>query len=154
MVFAVGEIIFTRIETTHVVYITRGLAETLLRFARERDPDSITIALSVTRGSEFESAPVDDETPVFTHFYLPNAGESVGAVFGMDLGTPVGQTQGRFVSHPTGELSVSETDDLHEVVFVGVPPWEEGSFAAFDRSGRRQELELLDVEPPEESVQW
>jgi hypothetical protein len=135
-----------------VVYITRGLATTLLRFARERDPDSVTIALSVTPASELDDAPVGEETSVFTHFYLPNAGESVGAVFGMDLGTPVGQTQGRFVSHPAGDLSVSETDDLHEVVFVAVPPWEEDSLAAFDRSGRRQELELLDVEPPEESV--
>lgn len=147
---------FTRPEPASVVYITRGLATTLLRFARERDPDSVTIALSVTPAGDLDGAgaAVDDGTPVFTHFYLPNAGESVGAVFGMDLGTPVGQTQGRFVSHPTGELSVSETDDLHEVVFVAIPPWDEESLAAFDRSGRRQDLELLDAEPPEESVQW
>jgi hypothetical protein len=69
----------------------------------------------------------------------------------MDLGTPVGQTQGRFVSHPSGRLDVSETDDLHEVVFVAIPPWNRESIGAFDRSGRRKDLTLLDVEPPEES---
>jgi len=149
----VDESIFAGHVSGIVVYITRGLTETLLRFARERDPSSVTIQLSITPAGQLD-ADLDDETPVFTHFYLPNAGESVGAVFGMDLGTPVGQTQGRFVSHPTGELSVSEEDDLHEVVFVAVPPWDEQSLAAFDRSGNERELELLDAAPPEESVQF
>jgi hypothetical protein len=90
--------------------------------------------------------------PVFTHFYLPRDDDSVSAVFGVDLGTPVGQTQGRFVSHPRGELSVSETDDLHEVVFVAVPPWDDDSVAAFDRRGTRREFSVLDVEPPAESA--
>jgi len=137
-----------------VVYITRGLAETLLRYASERDPDTVTISISVTPSAELEGETPPEETPVFTHFYLPNAGESVNAVFGVDLGTPAGQTQGRFVSHPRGDLSVSQTDDLHEVVLVAVPPWETDSFAAFDRSGRRQELTLLDAEPPQESVSF
>ena len=135
-----------------MVNITRGLAETLLRFGRERDPESVTIALSVRPAAELDGADLDEETPVFTHFYLPNAGRSVNAVFGMDLGTPTGQIQGRFVSHPAGELSISETDDLAEVVFVAVPPWDRSSLAAFDRSGRRQDLTLIDAEPPEESV--
>jgi hypothetical protein len=70
----------------------------------------------------------------------------------MDLGTPIGQTKGRFVSHPEGGLDVSETDDLHAVVFVAVPPWDRDSIAAFDRSGRRLQLDVLDVEPPEEAL--
>ncbi|MFB6083052.1 MAG: hypothetical protein ABEJ94_02265 [Halorientalis sp.] len=135
-----------------MVYITRGLAETLLRLGEERDPESITIRLSVTPASELDDADLPSETPVFTHFYLPEAGGSVGAVFGMDLGTPAGQTQGLFVTHPTGELSISERDDLAAVVFVAVPPYEEESLAAFDRSGRRKEVEIVDAEPPEERV--
>jgi hypothetical protein len=135
-----------------VVNITRGLAETLVRFGGDRDPESVTIALSVRPAGELDETDLPDDTPVFTHFYLPNAGGSVNAVFGMDLGTPAGQTQGRFVSHPSGRLSVSERDDLAEVVFVAVPPWDVDSLAAFDRSGRRQELTLVDAEPPEESV--
>ncbi|MFD1588581.1 hypothetical protein ACFR9U_16505 [Halorientalis brevis] len=135
-----------------MVHITRGLAETLLRFARERDPESVTISLSVRTAAELDGTDLDDDTPVFTHFYLPNAGKSVNAVFGVDLGTPAGQIQGRFVSHPTGDLSVSKRDDLAEVVFVAVPPWERASLAAFDRKGRRKELTVVDAEPPEESV--
>lgn len=133
-----------------MVYATNGLVETLLRQAREADPDSVTISLSVTPARDLPTDDLPPETPVFTHFYLPEAGGSVNAVFGMDLGTPAGQTEGRFVSHPMGDLSVSKTDDLHEVVFVAVPPWDIDSIVPFDRSGKRQSLTLLDVEPPEE----
>lgn len=133
-----------------MVYVTRGLVETLLRLASEAEPDEVTISLAVTPAGDLPETGLPRETPVFTDFYLPSAGSSVNAVFGMDLGTPVGQTQGRFVSHPAGTLDVSETDDLHEVVFVAIPPWDRESFAAFDRAGRKQEIEVLDVDPPEE----
>ncbi|MFB6141979.1 MAG: hypothetical protein ABEJ30_01400 [Halorientalis sp.] len=135
-----------------MVHITRGLAETLLRFGEERAPESVTIALSVVEATELDGSTLSDEVPVFSHFYLPNAGDSVTAVFGVDLGTPVGQTAGRFVSHPDGTLGVSLTDDLHEVVFVGVPPWELSDLAAFDRSGTRRDLTIVEAEPPEESL--
>lgn len=132
-------------------YATRGLAQTLLRMAGESEPDQTTVPLAVTPASEIPDADLDPETPVFTHFYMPDAGGSVNAVFGVDLGTPVGQTQGRFVSHPQGRLEVSTRDDLHEVVFVAIPPWDDESLAAFDRRGRKRELRILDVEPPEET---
>ena len=135
-----------------MVYVTRGLVETLLRLAREAEPDDVTISLAVTPAAELPDADLDPETPVFTDFYLPSAGGSVNAVFGMDLGTPAGQTHGRFVSHPGGYMGVSELDDLHEVIFVAIPPWDTESFGAFDRSGRKREVEILDVEPPEESL--
>lgn len=131
-------------------YATRGLVRTLLRLASESEPETTTIPLAVTPAGDIPEADIDPETPVFTHFYMPSAGGSVSAVFGYDLGTPVGQTQGRFVSHPQGHLDLSTRDDLHEVVFVAVPPWERESLAAFDRRGRRQELTLLDVDLPEE----
>ena len=134
------------------LYATRGLVETLLRMASERAPDSTTISLAVTDAAEIPDADLDPETPVFTHFYLPNAGGSVNAVFGVDLGTPVGQTQGRFVSHPRGDLRLSKRDDFHEVIFIAVPPWEDEDIAAFDRTGDEQELTILDVEPPEEQT--
>ncbi|WP_089818146.1 hypothetical protein [Halomicrobium zhouii] len=136
-----------------MIYATRGLIDTLLRMAEEAGPDSVTISVAVTQASELPETDLPPETPVFTHFYMPSAGGSVNAVFGVDLGTPVGQTQGRFVSHPDGNLSLTKEDDLHEVVFVAVPPWEEASLAAFDRRGDQQELELLDAEPPEEVLE-
>jgi len=136
-----------------VIYATRGLVETLLRMAGDADPEAVTIAVAVTPAAELPETDLDPETPVFTHFYMPSAGNSVSAVFGFDLGTPVAQSNGLFVSHPSGRLDVTKEDDLHEVVFVAVPPWDEESIAAFDRRGAEQSLTVLDVEPPEELLE-
>lgn len=137
----------TQEETT--VYATRGLIEALCDFAREAEPKPVTISLAVTPAGEF--APhLPPTTPVFTHFYFPEAGRSLSAVFGMDIGTPAGQTQGRFVSHPQGRLALERTDDLHCVVFVAIPPWEAASLAVFSRNGIERPLELVDAEPPAE----
>lgn len=133
-----------------VVYATQGLVDSLLRFAREADPDGVTISLSVTPAGDLPETDLASDQPVYTHFYMPEAGGSVNFVFGIDLGTPTGQTQGRFVSHPNGELRVRQRDDLHERVFVAVPPWDRESIAVFDRRGNEQPLELLDIEPPAE----
>ena len=152
-----------------MVYATRGLVDSLLRQARDREPDSITIPLATTAAADCFGGELPDtveadvtgdvlgdgdltpSTPVFTHFYMPNAGGSVNAVFGVDLGTPAGQTQGRFVSHPQGRLRLETTDDFHALVFVAVPPWDDDSIAVFDRHGTEQPLVLLDVEPPEDT---
>jgi proteasome lid subunit RPN8/RPN11 len=133
------------------MYATRGLVEALLDLARESEPEAVTIALATTPAGEFASQ-LPPETPVFTHFYFPAAGRSLSAVFGMDLGTPAGQTQGRFVSHPQGKLALSRTDDLHGVVFVAVPPWGTDEIAVFSRDGIERSLELVDAEPPVESL--
>lgn len=132
------------------IYITRGLVEALLEFARDAEPDRFGVGLEVTPAGEFDDVGLPPETPVFTHFYHPDAGRSVTAVFGMDLSTPPGRTRGRFVSHPRGGLSVSTTDDLHAVVIVAVAPWDDSSLAAFDRRGRRRPLAIVDAIPPQE----
>ncbi len=135
-----------------MVHITAGLAEVLLDLAHDADPDPFTASLAVTVAADLDGAEdLSPEMPVFTDFYLPDAARSVSAVFGVDLSTPPGQTQGRFVSHPRGELSISRTDDLHEAVFVAVPPWSQDAFAAFDRSGRERDLVVVDAHPPQES---
>lgn len=145
-------------------YVTGGLVDALLAIAADREPQRVSTLLLVSRAGDLEfdggsaarttpeaPADLDPETPVFTDLYLPSAGRSVDAVFGMDVSVPHGQAQGRFVSHPTGELSVSTTDDLHEVVLVAVPPWERADVAAFDRSGRRLDLTVLPAAPPEQA---
>lgn len=129
-----------------MVHATAGLLDALLEIAADRDPQGVTVALATRPAADLD-CDLPDEARVFTDFYLPDTGGSVRAVFGMDLGTP--GSQGRFVSHPTGERSLSRTDDLHEVVLVAVPPYEREDLCAFDRSGRRLPLEVLDVEPPE-----
>lgn len=134
-----------------VVYATRGLVDALLELAAEAEPEKVTISLAVTPASDLQdTVDLPPDAPVFTHFYPPNTGRSVAAVFGMNLSIPAGQTQGRFVSHPQGRLELNRTDDLHEAVLVAIPPWDDGAIAAFDRSGRRQRLLVLDAEPPAE----
>lgn len=136
-----------------MVYVTRGLIEALLEFATDAEPERFTVGLEVTPVEEFGTdLGLPAETPVFTHFYHPDAGQSVSAVFGMDLSTPMGRTRGRFVSHPQGELSVSLTDDLHATMLVAIPPWTPESVAVFDRRGRKQPLEVVDAEPPAETL--
>lgn len=129
------------------VYATTGLLAYLGEYAEENHPDPVNLSLAVTEAGEIDGTEVPGETPVFTHFYMPQAGNSVNFVFGVDLGRPAGQTQGRFVSHPEGTMGVFESDDLAEVVFVGVPPYDEASIAVFDRTGEEIPLEVLDVEP-------
>lgn len=138
-----------------MVYVTRALVDVLLDLASDADPDDVTTGVSVAPAGDLEGADeIPPETPVFTDFYLPDPRNSVNAVFGVDLSVPARQVQGRFVSHPVGELAVTRRDDLAEVVFVAVPPWtaDEQSFAAFDRSGRRQPLEIVDASPPGQSL--
>ncbi len=138
-----------------MVYVTRALVSVLLDLADDADPDDVNTGLSVTPAGELTGADeLDPETPVFTDFFLPDPGNSVNAVFGVDLSTPARQIQGRFLSHPVGELRVTERDDLAQVVFVAVPPWEpeDDSFGAFDRAGSRLSVEILDAEPPEERL--
>lgn len=136
------------------MYVTEGLLDALLELAGNRDPESVTAALSVTPAGELDGATeLEAETPVFTDLYLPNDRTSVNAVFGVDVTIPPRQSQGRFVSHPLGDLDVSMTDDLHEVILVAVPPWERESVAAFDRRGRRRELQVLDASPPIEMME-
>jgi hypothetical protein len=139
-----------------VVYITRALVDVLLELASDADPDRVTTGLSVSSAGELDGAEgIPPDTPVFTDFFLPDPGNSVNAVFGVDLSTPARQIQGRFVSHPVRELEVTKRDDLAQIVFVAVPPWETGeqSFAAFDRAGERHPLEIIDAQAPEGSLQ-
>ena len=128
-----------------MVYITRGLLTALLELAADRDPSEVTVALAVTPAAEFDAKLPADES-VFTDMYLPDTGGSVTAVFGMDLSTP--GAAGRFISHPDGVLTLTKADDLHEVVFISVPPYDEDCVAAFDRSGNEYELEIVDTAPP------
>lgn len=134
-----------------MVYLTRALLEVLLETAAEREPERLTVGLDVTPAGGIDGLELPAETPVFTHFYLPEAGRSVRAVFGVDLGTPPGRTPGLFLSHPDGDYELTRRDDLREVVFVAVPPWEESSVVAFGRDGRRREATVVDAEPPVES---
>jgi len=140
-----------------VLYVTAGLLDVLVEFATDREPQQANVPLAATAGeltgSDDRLGGIDAETPVLTHFYLPDAGGAVSSVFRVDLGTPSGGAQARFVSHPTGPLAVTKEDDLAGAVLVAVPPWEAASIRAFDRRGRDVELVGLDAEPPVETIE-
>lgn len=136
-----------------VIHVTRDLLTVLLDRAAERDPDETNLRLSATRAGEFaDDTGIDPATPVLTHFTPSGVGGSVNAVFGVDIGTPVGRGGARFLSHPNGFLGVSKTDDLAAVLLVCVPPYDDDSVAAFDRAGDGIELAVVDAAPPEESL--
>ncbi|MFD1598347.1 hypothetical protein [Halobellus rarus] len=136
-----------------MVYITRGLLDALLEMADAEEPSGVSVVLASTPAGEFEAdLGLDPETPVLTHFYFPEASGSVTAVFGVDLGTPAGRGRARFVSHPQGPLEATREDTFAAALVVAVPPWDEASCAAFDRNDRELDLDVLDVEPPEETV--
>lgn len=138
-------------------YVTRPLLAVLLELARDADPDHVSIRLATRPASALDPdasdglalADLPETTPVFADFYFPGAGGAVDRVFGMDLGTPAGQTQGRFVSHPRGDPSLATTDDLAPRVLVAVPPWDVEAVRAYDRSGTRRPLHVVAATAPE-----
>lgn len=132
------------------VHVAKDLLEALCELAADRDPDRFSVPLAVTAAADLD-AELAEEATVFTHFYLPETGRSVRAVFGVDLGTPSGATPGIFLSHPDGRRTLSRRDDLREVILVAVPPWTPDEVRAYDRRGRRRPLRALDIRLPEES---
>lgn len=135
-----------------MVLLTRGLLTVLLERAASADPEQVNVLLDTTPAGELggNTGGVDPEAHVLTHFYLPETGGSVRAVFGMDLGTPAGRA--RFLSHTDGNPALTEADDLAGAVLVAVPPYEESDVYAYDRRGREVDLGVLDAEPPEEHI--
>lgn len=137
------------------VYATRALVDVLLELAKDADPRALSVALAATPASDLEAtdAPgqpldeLDDDTPVFSDFYFPGAGESIEAVFGMDLSTPAG-ISGRFLTHPDGDPEMNVTDDYAARVLLAIPPYEREDVRAFDRRGQR-DLVIVAAESPE-----
>ncbi|WP_435127638.1 hypothetical protein [Halobaculum sp. D14] len=134
------------------VTITSDLLSVLLEQAAEADPSVVNVVLNTTPARDLTGVPpgVDPETPVLTHFYFPGASGSVTAVFGMDLGRPRGRA--RFLSHPDGDPTLTEADDLAAAVLVATPPYDQDDVVAYDRSGDRLELRVLEATPPEEHL--
>ncbi len=140
-----------------MVHVTADLLEVLLDDATDAAPGSVSIRLTPTPAGEFDAdqpavAELDPSTPVLTHFRLAAAGNTVSSIFGVEIGTPADGGGARFVSHPDGDSTLTEADDLAAVVLVAVPPWTPDDVTAYDRAGEELELTVLDAAPPEESV--
>lgn len=157
--------------TRDPVWITRSLLAVLLELADDAEPRSANVLLVASPAGDLvpieaeavapEAQPVDEParrpdgpqpvpladldpaTPVYSDFYFPDVGNAVRNVFGVDLGTPAGQTHGRFLSHPDGDPEMSITDDLHAMVLVAIPPWEPRNVTAYSRQSRRKDLRVV-----------
>lgn len=128
-----------------VAYITAELLDALLAMAEDADPSSVSIRLAVTSASDLGvDGEVDPSASVFDELYFPGSGDSVAAVFGVDVSVPPGQTPGAFVSHPDGDASPQSDDPVSEVVFVAVPPYTPDDVAAYDRRGDAVSLTVLE----------
>ena len=152
------------------LWITHPLLTVLLELAADADPRSVNVLLLASPAGDLEPLPdaalespgrdpgrpqkrpareptaladLAPETPVYTDFYFPDVGNAVRNVFGVDLGTPPGQADGRFLSHPDGDPEMSVRDDLHAVVLVAIPPWEPGNVSAYDRHSRPRDLRIV-----------
>ena len=136
------------------VHITSGLLDVLLDMSEATEPDSVSVVLTSTPANEFGSdLELDAETPVLTHFYLPDAGRSVNAVFGLDLSTPAGRGRARFHAHPQGPREPTKRDDFAAAVLVAVPPWTRETVRAYGRAGNRLDITVVDADPPEETLE-
>ena len=142
--------------TRDPLWITEPLLEVLLELAKDAEPRPANVLLVASSAGDLEPADGDgsplsaleDSTPVFSDFYFPEVGNAVRNVFGIDLGTPAGQTHGRFLSHPMGDPDLSTTDDLHATVLVAIPPWTPEYVSAYDRHSRRLDLRVVAAAAP------
>jgi hypothetical protein len=129
-------------------WITTPLLNVLLELAADAEPRTANVLLVATAAADLEPkaddgtplSALEASTPVFSDFYFPDVGNAVQNVFGVDLGTPAGQTHGRFLSHPKGDPDLSTTDDLHATVLVAIPPWTPENVRAYDRHSSRLDL--------------
>ncbi len=117
-------------------------------YGAPRPNDDVTTSLAVTpaRASRPTAGRVS-RCPFSLALSASRAG-----VFGVDLGTPAGQTQGRFVSHPEGYMGVSTTDDLQSDLRRH-PAVGYRHLRSPRQSRASAGCHALDVEPPEKYPQ-
>lgn len=140
------------------LFVTGPLLDVLLELARDADPRPANVQLiesdvaalePISAGeTQVQLTDVPADEPVFSDFYFPDVGRALNFVFGVDLGTPAGTTQGRFLSHPDGDPGLTVRDDLHAVVLVAVPPWTPENVVAYAPDGTRRELRLVAAGTP------
>lgn len=152
------------------LYITRPLLSVLLEIAADAEPTPANVSLVASAAGDLEARPevvqtsefdrsrgpiphplvdVDPDTPVFSDFYFPDVGNALDFVFGVDLGTPAGQSHGRFLSHPDGNPELTVRDDLHATVVVAVPPWKPANVWAYDRDSTKRDLAIVAAGTPD-----
>jgi len=135
-----------------------GIAESALEFAlaasEESHPDEY---MGLLRGEEARKLGLDEDGTVLSDVLVIPGTESnaVSATVKTNMIPNDVRAAGSIHSHPNGVLRPSDADlqtfgrgDVH--IIVGAP-YGRTDWQAFDRDGEPIELDVLDVEPPEEA---
>jgi len=135
-----------------------GIAEAALSFAMAASRDSHPHEyMGMLRGEDARSLGLDRDGTVVTDVLVIPGTESnpVSATVKTSMIPNDIQSVGSIHSHPNGVLRPSDADlasfqrgDVH--IIVGAP-YEREDWQAFDSGGDPIDLEVFDVEPPEES---
>jgi proteasome lid subunit RPN8/RPN11 len=134
-----------------------GIAESALTFALEASRDSHPNEyMGLLRGEDARKLGLDRKGTVLTDVLVIPGTESnaVSATVKTSMVPNDMRSAGSIHSHPNGVLRPSDADRaafgkgrVH--IIVGAP-YEKTDWQAFDRDGEPRELEVLDIDPPEE----
>ncbi|MEF8883402.1 MAG: Mov34/MPN/PAD-1 family protein [Halapricum sp.] len=134
-----------------------GIAESALTFALEASRDSHPNEyMGLLRGEDARKLGLDESGTVLTDVLVIPGTESnpVSATVKTSMVPNDIRAAGSVHSHPNGVLRPSDADlaafgkgDVH--IIIGAP-YERDDWQAFDRDGEPIDLQVLDIDPPEE----
>jgi proteasome lid subunit RPN8/RPN11 len=134
-----------------------GIAESALQFALEASRDSHPDEyMGLLRGEDARKLGLDRDGTVLSDVLIIPGTESnsVSATVKTNMVPNDPNAAGSIHSHPNGVLRPSDADlaafgrnDIH--IIVGAP-YERGDWQAFDTEGQPVDLDVLEVEPPED----
>ena len=135
-----------------------GIAESALTFALEASRDSHPNEyMGLLRGEDARKVGLDRRGTVLTDVLVIPGTESnsVSATVKTSMIPNDIRAAGSIHSHPNGVLRPSDADlatfTKGEVHIIVGAPYERGDWQAFDQEGRPIDLDVLDIELPEES---
>ncbi|QCC50019.1 Mov34/MPN/PAD-1 family protein [Halapricum salinum] len=135
-----------------------GIAESALTFALEASRDSHPNEyMGLLRGEDARKVGLDRRGTVLTDVLVIPGTESnsVSATVKTSMIPNDVRAAGSIHSHPNGVLRPSDADlatfTKGEVHIIVGAPYERGDWQAFDQEGRPIDLDVLDIELPEES---
>jgi len=135
-----------------------GIAESALTFALEASRDSHPSEyMGLLRGEDARKLGLDRRGTVLTDVLVIPGTESnsVSATVKTSMIPNDVRAAGSIHSHPNGVLRPSDADlatfTRGEVHIIVGAPYERGDWQAFDQEGKPIDLDVLDIELPEES---
>ena len=139
--------------SSEVIGIADGALEFALSAARDTHPDEY---MGLLRGEEASKVGLDRDGTVLTDvLVIPGTTSNpVSATVKTSMIPNDSRAAGSIHSHPNGVLRPSDADlatfGRGKVHIIMGAPYEKGDWQAFDRDGEPRDLEVLEVDSPEE----